>query len=260
MKADELDSTLQFYDALASEYHLIFADWKEAVLWQGEVLDEILRRSMGKQPASLLDCTCGIGTQAIGLALRGYSVHATDLSPAAVERAREEAATLGAVLTFGVADVRTLATQVPGSFEAIISCDNSLPHLLSDGDLHQAARNVWSRLQASGLFLASIRDYDQIRAEKPGSTLPRVFDDPEGRRVAFQVWDWSGDGQTYVVHQFIVREAEDGWQTEHYATHYRALLRHELSRFLREAGFAQIEWHMPGESGYYQPIVTARKL
>jgi SAM-dependent methyltransferase len=259
MKPNEPDPTLQFYQSLASDYHLIFADWQRSVRWHGEVLDEIIRASLGGPPDSLLDCTCGIGTQAIGLALRGYTVHATDLSPAAVERARREAASLGASLTFGVADLRTLATQVPGTFEVVIACDNALPHLLGDEDLSEAVRNIYAKLQTDGLFLASIRDYDQLRAEKPRSTSPRVFDDPGGRRIAFQVWDWSEDGSTYLVHLFILREGEGDWQVKHFATHYRALLRHELSRTLREAGFTEIEWQMPAESGYYQPVVKARK-
>jgi hypothetical protein len=46
------------------------------------------------------------------LALLGHRVYATDLGPAAVERAAREAATFGVSVTFGVADVRTLAEQV----------------------------------------------------------------------------------------------------------------------------------------------------
>ena len=259
MNHAEFDSGLAFYNALASNYHLIFADWTEVVRRQGEVLDKIIRASLGRRPLSLLDCTCGIGTQAIGLALRGYTVHATDLSPDAVQRARREAAVLGARLIFGVADLRTLATQVPGSFEVVIACDNSLPHLLRNADLRRALDNVYSKLATPGLFLASIRDYDQLRVEQPRATPPRVFDDPEGRRIVFQVWDWSEDGRTYLVNQFILRETEDGWHTRHYATHYRAILRSELTRFLREAGFSEVDWEMPAESGYYQPIVRARK-
>jgi len=259
MNHAEFDSGLAFYNALASDYHLIFADWTEAVGRQGQVLDKMICASLGRRPLTLLDCTCGIGTQAIGLALRGYTVHATDLSPDAVQRARREAARLGAKLTFGVADLRTLATQVPGSFEVVIACDNSLPHLLRDNDLRRALDNVYSKLGTPGLFLASIRDYDQLRVEKPPATRPRVIDDPEGRRIVFQVWDWSEAGHTYLVHQFILSDTDDGWHTRHYTTHYRAILRSELTLFLREAGFSEVDWQMPAQSGYYQPIVVARK-
>ncbi len=80
-------STREFYDQLAGEYHRIFGNWDEAVRWQGEVLDGLLRQRFGRTRLSILDCSCGIGTQAIGLALLGHTLTATDLSPRSVERA-----------------------------------------------------------------------------------------------------------------------------------------------------------------------------
>ncbi|MBI3304490.1 MAG: methyltransferase domain-containing protein [Deltaproteobacteria bacterium] len=253
------DSVLQFYEQLASNYHLIFADWKRAVLQQGVVLDTLIRPYLGAPPLSVLDCSCGIGTQAIGLAVRGYRVHATDLSPTAVERAEREAGSFGVAPTFGVADLRALETQVEGAFDVVLSCDNSVPHLLSEEELLLTARNMWSKVRANGLLLVSIRDYDQLVREKPRAEKPRIFDSPEGRRIVFQVWDWLPGGRTYTVHLFIVSETPGDWKTAHYATEYRALLRDEFSKILRDAGFAEICWHMPEDSGYYQPIVTARK-
>ena len=249
----------RFYDQLADDYHLIYADWQQSITRQSQVLDQIIRTRLGSLPISILDCACGIGTQAIGLASRGYEVHATDLSAVAVARAEREARALGISLTFGVADMRALQTQVEGVFDVVISCDNSLPHLLSEKDLLLAGRNMGAKLRTDGLLLASIRDYDRILVEKPRSTLPRVFDDSNGRRIVFQVWDWADDGRAYTVHQFIVREAGGDWQTRHYETVYRALPRDELSQTLQEAGFSEVCWHTPQESGYYQPIVTARK-
>jgi glycine/sarcosine N-methyltransferase len=253
------ETVSQFYDRLADDYHLLFADWKEAVLWQAQVLDKLIRAETGKESVSLLDCSCGIGTQAIGLATRGHRVHATDLSAEAIRRARREAKAFGAQVTFGIADFRDLEVRVPGTFEAVISCDNALPHLLADDDLLLAARNMAAKLEPKGLLLLSIRDYDQLVKDKPGATAPRVFDTPEGRRIVFQVWDWAHDGKMYQVHQFILTESEGEWKTAHYATVYRALLRVELEGILSRAGFSDIRWHTPEESGYYQPIVTARR-
>jgi hypothetical protein len=75
----------------------------------------------------------------------------------------------------------------------------------------------------------------------------------------FQVWDWSADGGRYTVHQFILKDTADGWQTVHHATLYRALPRQELEGALHRAGLAEVRWHPPEESGFYQPVVTARK-
>jgi glycine/sarcosine N-methyltransferase len=164
-----------------------------------------------------------------------------------------------APLSFGVADLRELGRAVAGTFDVVLSCDNALPHILSDEGLLRAARNMAAKLRPGGLLLVSMRDYDRASAERPRSTPPRAFEGPEGRRIVFQVWDWASDGRTYLLHQFIVREARGDWRTAHYATQYRALRRGELSELLRSAGLSEIRWHMPEESGYYQPIVTARK-
>jgi SAM-dependent methyltransferase len=253
------DQVAQFYDELATEYHLIFADWRSSVLWQAELLDAIVTRQLGPGAWTLLDCTCGIGTQAIGLAARGYQVYATDLSPAAVERAGKEAASFGVSLATGVADLRTLASQVPGEFDVVLSCDNALPHLLSQDELLQAVHNLSAKTRRDGLLLVSIRDYDQVLAQRPRAELPRVFDGPTGRRIVFQVWDWEPDGRAYTFHLFLVRQAGSRWRTTHQSARYRAVLRDELSAILYQAGFSEIRWLMPDESGYYQPIVLARR-
>ena len=56
---------------------------------------------------------------------------------------------------------------------------------------------------------------------------------------------------------FQVPEGE-GWRTVLYDARYRAVLREELRDLLKEAGFSDIGWKTPAESGYYQPIVIAR--
>jgi SAM-dependent methyltransferase len=252
------DSVRGFYDGLAAEYDLLFADWDASVRRQGEILDRLIVAQVGAGPHRVLDCSCGIGTQAIGLALRGYQVRGTDISPAAVARAQREAARLSATLTTGVADLRALET-VSGTFDVVLSCDNAVPHLLTDDDLGLAAAGMYAKLRPDGLLVVSIRDYDQIIAEKPRAELPRVFDRPDGRQIAFQVWDWDTETPTYRLHLYIVREGAGGWETHHEATVYRALQRDAWSGIVRAAGFREVAWHEPEASGYYQPILTARK-
>ncbi|MGF1470195.1 MAG: class I SAM-dependent methyltransferase [Rubrobacteraceae bacterium] len=251
-------SSQSFYDHLADSYHLIFGDWDQAVQRQGETLHELLRSQIGPGQLSVLDCSCGIGTQAIGLARYEHRITATDSSPGAVARARTEASRFGVEISFGIADFRHLEEQVPGSFDAVISCDNSLPHMLTREDLLQAARSIRSKLQPGGLLLASIRDYDSIIREHPTATMPGVIGPPGRKRIYFQVWDWEDDGLTYTLHLFLVHEAADGWKTQHHETRYRAVTRSELGEVLREAGFRDVVWRMPEDTGYYQPIVTAR--
>jgi len=255
--ASVVESVARFYDSLARDHHLIVADWEASLSWQAEVLERLIADALGPGPRTVLDCSCGIGTQAIGLALRGHRVHATDISRAAVARARREAAARGATLTTQVADVRELHREVAGAFEVVLSRDNALPHLPSGADLRQAARAMWSRTVVGGLLLASIRDYDRILAERPRAEPPRLFDDPRGRRIVVQLWEWDDDGRAYTLHLFILRQAGPRWRATQRTTRYRALPRAEPCAALEAAGYSEIRWREPEESGYYQPLVTA---
>lgn len=272
----------QFYDELATHYTMIFQEWDMAVQQQGDVLDKFIRAylKLGEkhlltievdadaptEPLAnlinvselrVLDCACGIGTQAIGLALRGYQVHATDLSPVSIDEARKHAQRLNANLTFGVADFRTLMMQVGGEYDLVGAFDNAIPHLLQDDDLALAAKNLYAKTKRGGMFIASTRDYDAILQDKPQATTPHVYDSGGERRIIFQVWDW--EGSQYTLQHFIMRGDGQSWVTQYGETRYRALRRDELSAFLQNAGFSNVRWHMPDSTGYYQPIVTARK-
>ncbi len=252
------DNVQQFYDQLADKYHQIFADWRSAVVAQGRILDDVIRRYVSKDKLSILDCSCGIGTQAIGLALKGHQVSASDISAKEVERAQAESKSFGVEVAYRQADMRQLAFEVPGQFDAVISCDNALPHLLTDADLNQAVKSMWAKLEPGGLLLVSIRDYDGLGDQKPKLGSTGVFQETDGMRARFQVWEWH-DGETYTVHQFLLEQEGRDWATSHYETTYRALKRKTLSELLSQAGFTGIEWLMPEQSGYYQPIVVARK-
>jgi SAM-dependent methyltransferase len=250
---------LQFYDQLSDKYDILYEDWPAIVRQQSEVLDRLVRSLLGDgPPRRMLDCACGIGTQAIGLALRGHQVHATDLSPKAVARAQREAQGLGASLTFGVADVRDL-TGLPGDFDVILACNNALPHLLSDEDLLLGVRSMAARLRPGGLFLASIRDYDTLAPQKPTTTPVRVHSSPPFRRVIFQFWDWAADGRTYTFHHFFLADRPEGWRLIHNTARYRALLRADFESALAAAGLMDVCWHDPSADGFHQPIVTARR-
>ena len=56
-----------------------------------------------------------------------------------------------------------------------------------------------------------------------------------------------------------MKQVNDGWDTSCRVTQLRAWRRAEIALLLKQAGCDDIQWHMPDESGFYQPIVTARK-
>lgn len=247
-------TTSAFYDALAEDYHMIFADWGQSVARQGAVLDALIKRYL-PDAKTVLDCACGIGTQALGLAQRGYTVHGTDISVVEIERAKREAQQMGLALTFEIADMCTLAQQIDGEFDVVLSFDNAVPHLLTDEALQQAANAFYAVTKPGGIFTASTRDYDALLEQHPTFDPLRARD--ANSRVSFQLWDWDAD--LYTVTQFILVRDDDDWQMRHYTTQYRALRRQTFSEALDRAGFKDIIWLMPDESGYWQPVVIARR-
>jgi len=247
----------QTYDELAEHYHLIFENWEAAIERQAAALSSILNKNFGlTKPARVLDCACGIGTQSLGLAKLGFQVTGCDVSPAAIERARNEALQRNLTIEFSVANMLALDNFKASYFDVVICVDNSLPHLQSPEDLYQAAYQTRKRLVSGGVLLASIRDYDRLIEERPAIQGPIFYGIPGSRRVVSQVWDWIDD-RRYVFHLYISTEVEDGWRTFHTSGVYRAIRREELSDILIQASCKTVRWLFPAESGFYQPIVLA---
>lgn len=246
-----------FYDELADDYHLIFADWNTTIARQGALICGLLREHHALTGGTVLDASCGIGTQALGLAGAGFAVTATDVSAASVERCAREAQLRGLPVTTAVADVRSLEAVGDGQCDAAVSFDNALPHLLDDDDLRLAAESLRRVLRPGGALLASIRDYDAMLLERPSGELPRRFSTGAGERIVFQAWEWTADDR-YTVRHFIMDSRSHGWQVAERRTTYRALSRATLSDALEAAGFEDVTWLMPEQSGFYQPVVSAR--
>jgi glycine/sarcosine N-methyltransferase len=249
-----------FYDGLMADYHALFDDWWTAASWHGDVVAALLRARGVVPPSSVLDCTCGIGTQALPLAAVGYRVTGTDISPRAVARARVEAQARNVPVQLKLADVRVLEETVHDRFDAVISCDNSLPHLLTDADLELGLQSIRRCLRGEGVLLASVRDYDSLAAARPTGT-PVTMHGPAGSRHASgQAWTWSQDGEYVNITLFVLYEQGPGhgWRATAHETRYRALRRAALTAALEHTGFGAIEWLSPEDSGYYQPVVVAR--
>ena len=69
-----------FYNNLADQYDKLFLDWQSETYEQALILNRLFRDNGFDSSANILDCACGIGTQAIGLAALGYNVTASDIS------------------------------------------------------------------------------------------------------------------------------------------------------------------------------------
>lgn len=245
-----------FYDALAEDSGVLLTDWDSSIEHHARIVDSLLQSRRAAR-GTLLDCACGIGTHALGLARLGWRVHATDLSPGSVARAEREARGRSLDVTASVADIRRLGADIRGSFDAVICCNNAIAQLITDADLRAGLDGMHERLVPGGVLLLALRDYDVIQAERPVFASERVIEEPGVRRVVFQLWEWAADGRSYVRNNFLLQEGPGGWRTANRTAPMRALRRKELDQFLEEAGFADVRWHAVADTGYHLPVVTA---
>ncbi|WP_260703508.1 class I SAM-dependent DNA methyltransferase [Edaphobacter flagellatus] len=251
------EEVLSFYNELAGYYHLLFEDWDLSIRRQASILDSIISHELRHKHLRILDCACGIGTQSLGLAHLGHHLLGCDLSSAQVARANKEAKKRGLDLEFRVSDMIHLKEIPETGFDVVSAFDNALPHL-SVGELAQAVETMGLKLKPGGLLIASIRDYDALLELRPSMQEPTFFGHVGNRRIVHQVWDWI-EPAAYLLHLYITLEVGEGWRTHHFVSWYRAVRRQELSKALREAGFHEPVWLMPAESGYYQPLILARR-
>ena len=245
-----------FYDDMAAQYDQLFLDWHATTQEQAAVLNKIFSENGFDQTAQILDCACGIGTQAIGLASIGYSVTASDISDGELAEAAARAGQYGLKIRFEHADFCALSDVFPGQFDIVIAMDNALPHMLTGEDLASAVRSITGQIRPGGIFVASIRDYDTLLDEKPPYSPPYIHRTEKGQRVSFQTWVWNGEN--YQLTQYIIND-EDSLKISKFVCEYRAVRREELTNLLLSNGCSEVVWKFPEETGFYQPIVTARK-
>lgn len=244
-----------FYDELAPLYHLIHEDWNASVRRQGDQLSSLIE---GEWPGKrrVLDISCGIGTQALALALRGYAVTASDLSGKEVERARHEAERCGVHIDFSVCDMRRAHARHGTGFDIVLSGDNSLPHLLTDDDISLALREMFACLAPGGGCVITVRDYD---SEPRGRNIVKPYGmrmEGDKRYLLFQVWDFEGD--CYDLAFFFVEEdlVSGEARTRVMRSRYYAISTKRLCELMRNAGFEGVRRI---DSAFYQPILVGTK-
>ncbi len=243
-----------FYNTLTPYFHLVYPDWDQSIARQAGQLNSVVREFWGQRAKRVFDATCGIGTQALGLSQIGYEVTATDISAGAVARAEREAAARGVRIDLSVADVRDLSRFYGREFDVAISCDNSLPHLLSDDEIFQALTELYHCTRAEGGLVVSVRDYASMNLSE-NQVIPYGLRVENGRRyLVFQVWDVSGC--IYDVHMYLVEDDGEECKTRVMRTKYYAISTDRLIELARDAGYRDVRRL---DDLFFQPLIVGTK-
>jgi glycine/sarcosine N-methyltransferase len=261
-----MTETNTFYDSFTDYYHLIHENWDQVIIEQGETLKKIFSPFLSPKKlntSTLLDCTCGIGTQALGLKMSGLNVWGSDISSHSISRAKKEATKRQLPLVFQTCDVRELSAVFKQNFDLIYSWDNSLTHLTSSADMLKAFQAIYATLASDGIFFMSLRDYDQLVLSKPNVSPLLRRKDVYGDRLYFQTWDWKNkvhQGESWSEYDFTLYLVfEKTHQVLTSQSVFRAWQRNELQKLLEIAGFQSSKVILPEESGFSQPIIMGHK-
>jgi len=244
-----------FYNQLTDFYDLIYSDWEMSIAKQGDQLSSVISNHWAGSH-TVLDASCGIGTQSLALSRLGYSVSGSDISENEIRRARLEAKNRDLEIRYSVCDIRNLKSEHEPGFDVVISCDNSIAHLLNDKDLSSAFESIYGCLVPGGGCVVTLRDYDN---EPRGRNIYK----PYGLRVKdnrrfclYQIWDFDGD-----IYDLSFYFVEEDLGTKEVTTHVmrskcNALSCDHVIELMKKAGFQDV--HCQRET-YFQPCILGTK-
>ena len=249
------DDLKQFYAEFSPLYHLVYPNWDESIERQADMLDSVIRETWGKSVCSVLDVSCGIGTQSLGLAKLGYQVTASDLSPDEVERAKREAKAQRLSIDFSVADMRESFSHHARQFDLVISCDNSVPHILTTGGILEAFQQMYACTRPGGGCIISVRDYEHEDFSKPQVKPYGIREESGVRWVLFQVWE-PKDSTYDLTLYFVEDRGESECRTHVLRSTYYAIGIPKLLDLMTRAGFEDVR-RLDGR--FFQPIIIGTR-
>jgi ubiquinone/menaquinone biosynthesis C-methylase UbiE len=134
---------------------------------------------------TVLDLTCGTGSQVFWLAKRGYEIIGADINAKMLNIAKHKAKQEKLPLKFLKGDMRTIRV---GEFDAVITIFNAIGHLTKI-DFEEAMRNIHKNLKESGLYIFDIFNLNYLLEENNITKLTidwqKVVGDTKVREIQY---------------------------------------------------------------------------
>ena len=192
--------------------------------------------------ARVLDCSAGIGLLAVGLALGGFEVVATDASAAMIQRARALAAEHGVDLEALACPWEELGRQGwDARFDVVFCTGNSIAHANGRAARRNALEQMASVLRPGGLLVIDSRNWERIRSL--GSRVDvaeRLRGDGPERALTIHAWTipdtWDETLQLEAVIALIADNGSVRTRTDRLS--FGPFTHHSLGEDLRASGFA----------------------
>lgn len=227
-----------FYDNIADKYHWFFSSWDKIMERQTKQISSILEKYNVK---TILDCSCGSGLQAIGLAKHGYSVDGGDISQNMIEQARKNAKEAGVNVNFKQADFRELKQYFTQEYDAVISWGNSIPHLMNNDDIAKALKNIYACIKTGGIALFDMRNYDVMLRDSKRFLPMRINDIKDNARYSIvYVFDYLDNLIRFNILYLIEDLATGEKRMETESVDYNPIQKQQFINMLTQTGFRNI--------------------
>jgi SAM-dependent methyltransferase len=259
MRADDASAVAggSPYDDFAADYHWIVPDeqlsGERFLRLYRSVLDELA------PGASVLDCACGPGYDALTLARAGYAVTASDASAAMVSAALELLESEGQPdITVRRCQWLDLADVFTERFEGVFCVGNSISHCADGAAMVAAFARMYDVLQPGGALVVEARDWARMRAERQRFEVREHVARRNGER-GFCVYVWTipdGWDEPHRAEILVVVEGDRGLRHHSVELSFGAFRREDLLDRLEVAGLT-VESVTAGLAGRY--VVTARR-
>ena len=121
MSQPPLETIAEAFSRTAEKYDSFAEDHPHLTRMRNKVYSHVLRYV--PQSACILELNAGTGTDAVELARRGYSVHATDIAPGMLDRLQEKANRLGLQdrISMEARSFLSLENMTQAAFDAVFS-------------------------------------------------------------------------------------------------------------------------------------------
>jgi SAM-dependent methyltransferase len=163
--------------------------------------------------ARVLDCAAGTGQLAVGLALRGFSVAATDASAAMIDRTRALASERGVAVRAEACAWEDLPSRPWASgFDAVLCVGNALTHAAGRDGRRAALAAMAGALRAGGMLVVTSRNWERLRAARPGlEVADRLVERPGGAGLVVRAWTIpDGWDEPHALEVAVAIAGEDG--------------------------------------------------
>jgi SAM-dependent methyltransferase len=249
------------YDEMSDDYECFFCNWEEHKNKQSESYDNIIKSLNFNKSAKILDITCGIGTQIIGLYERGYkNIYGSDISKKQINRANE-------LCTKHDCDIKTFvcdACEIDNitakeSKDIILSSSNSIPLLGGKDNIKTMLEKSFHALKKDGVFIANIRDYTNLVKTRPLIAEMGNFIKNNIEHIWYETADWK-DEKTYLSDIYFSKINNNKITGKRYKfPEVYAVCKSDFIDLLNLVGFSDVKFYSDGYHNISRPIYIAKK-